>query len=139
MNISNESYERLKTKKIDAVSLIEWHFANICHSINRNITFRQKFKNPWVVEVSERIQRDIFIEAFKAIRDFKIEYGRTINIQRDKSGVGVRYTITFNHFGSLKFHLSQLSKLDITELFKKQSNKGTAIVIVTEEENAIID
>ena len=140
MNKEYESYEKLKAEKINADLLLEWHFSNICSSISRRISFRQKFKNPWTIEATENIQRDVFIKAFQAIRDYKIDYGRTYVVKRNNLGAGVRYTIKFNHFGAFKFHLSKLSKLDnIVSLFKKESSKGTATIIVTEDKNAIID
>lgn len=90
-----ESYDRLKEKKIDISCLLEWHFRNICHLINRRITFKQKYKNPWTVEVSEHIHRQIFFESFKAIRDYVVEFGRTYEVKRDRNGTSLSYEITF--------------------------------------------
>lgn len=136
-----ESYERLKSKKIDVVNLLEWHFTTICKSINKRLTFRQKYKNPWTIELFERVHRGVFIEAFKAIRDFTVEFGRTIAVTRDKKGVATKYIITFTHLGAFKHHLhklSNLSKDNIAVLFKKTSDKGTAEVTVTEDKQSVI-
>ena len=68
-----ETYERLKEKKTDTYKIVEWHYRTIVETIKRRITFRQNFKNPWVIEISERIQREIFLSSFQAIRDYSIE------------------------------------------------------------------
>ena len=102
---------------------MNWHFRTIIESIGRQISFRQSYKNPWSVEVSERIQRDIFIKVFQAIRDFTVEYGRTFFVKRDAKGVGQIYTITFSHLGAWSayhFHmLSGISKEEIDEHLSK--------------------
>jgi len=139
-NRDYESYDKLKSEKIDAELLLEWHFSYIVRSVSRKITFRQKFKNPWTVEVTESIQSEVFIKAFQAIRDYKIDFGRSIDVKRNRLGAGIRYTIKFDHFGALKFHLSKLSKLEnIVDLFKKESKKGSATVIVSQEKYTVID
>ena len=136
------SYDRLTLKKIDVIKLLNWHFEKILKSINRKITFRQKYKNPWAVEVTEVLHRDIFIQAFIAIRDFAVEFGRTLKVVRDKKGTGTHYTITFSHLGCLRYHLHKLSGLEksnIDNLFKKvDKTKGKAEIEVSEERTAIL-
>ena len=136
------SYERLESRSIDYHVLIEWHFTSIINSASKRISFRQSYKNPWTVSVDEKIQRQVFIECFKAIRDFSIEYGRDIHVKRDKNCIGQEYTLKFWHHGALVFHLSKLSKLSkdhITNLFKKShKTKGTASVVVSEQKPSIL-
>jgi len=137
-----ESYDKLKEKKIDVSRLLEWHFSTICRSIQRRITFKQKYKNPWTVEVLEHIHREIFIASFKAIRDYVTEFGRTYNVKRDRRGNGTSYKIAFTHLGTLKQHLhklSGLSKSEITTLFKKKTDKATACVVVSDEKPCVLE
>lgn len=131
-----ESYDKLKEKNIEISALLEWHFSNICRSIHRRITFKQKYKNPWMVEVSERIHRDLFIASYKAIKDYSVSFGTTYNVKRDRKGIGLSYKITFNHFGVLKYHLHKLSGLSKTEilgLFSKKTERASAYIVISEE------
>ena len=136
-----ESYDRLKAKKTDTQKIVEWHFRTVAETIKRRITFRQNFKNPWSIEILERVQRDVFISAFQAIRDYHIEYGRTLHVERDNKGFGKVYTITFSHLGAFTYHLRKLGGIEKEELssfFVKTSNiNGTAEVNVTTEKPAI--
>ena len=92
--------------------------------------------------MEEKIYPDSFIEAFKAIRDYKIEFGRTYSVKRDKNGLGLNYVIRFTHLGSLRFHLHKLSgieKSSIDSLFRKKSVSGEAYINVSEEKQCIIE
>ena len=103
-----ESYGSLEEKKIDIKSILSFHVLKILESLNRRITFKEKFKNPWTVEVGEHIHFSVFYEWFKAISDYKIEFGRTINIKRNSKNKPSNYTIVFNHFGCFKFHFEKI-------------------------------
>ena len=62
-----ESYQILGTKQVGVKALLEWHTTSIVKSVNRKISFKQKFKNPWNIEVQESIYREVFMELFKAV------------------------------------------------------------------------
>ena len=126
-----ESYQLLDTKEVSVRRLLEWHTTRIVNKVNRKLSFQQKFKNPWYIEVQESIHRDTFIHLFKAIRDYSIQYGRVIDVERDRNGVGKIYTITFTHFGALKFHLTKLTNnsVNIVTLFSKKNKAGNSAVI----------
>ena len=72
-----KSYDNLEKQQIDVSHILHWPFKRIIESISRRISFHQKYKNPWNVEVTEAINREVFIKFFQAIRDYKVEYGRT--------------------------------------------------------------
>ena len=139
---NSSSYERLSVQKYDVSIILDWHFKSIIGNINRRLSFKQRFKNPWKIEVTEKIHRDIFIKAFQAIRDYDIEYGRTYSVKRDKNKICVLYNICFTHLGALKFHLHKLSGFSKEEIDKKfnkaQKNKGKAYIVVSEEKPATI-
>ena len=135
-----ETYERLKEKKTDTYKIVEWHYRTIVETIKRRITFRQNFKNPWVIEISERIQREIFISSFQAIRDYSIEYRQTLQVERDNKGIGKIYTITFTHQGSFSYHLRRLAGIEKEELsasfIKTSKISGTAEITVSVDKPA---
>ena len=127
-----ESYQILGTKQVGVKALLEWHTTSIVKSVNRKISFKQKFKNPWNIEVQESIYREVFMELFKAVRDYKIQYGRILDADRDRNGVGKIFKITFTHFGAFKFHLTQLSNnsVDILQLFSEKNKAGNSAVVI---------
>ena len=136
-----ESYELLQEKNINVLELLEWHFLRITASARRTISFKQEYQDPWTIKVVEPVVRSVFIEAFRAIRDYKISYGRKINVVRDNKGIAKVYCITFTHFGALNFHIRHLTreKVNIAELFSKKSSVGnTASVVLSEEKHGIL-
>ena len=140
--MAEDSYNRLLDSKFDVSKLVNWHFSTIIENIGRRISFRQSYKTPWSVEVSEQIQRDIFIKVFQAIRDFAVEYGRTFSVKRDSKGVGKIYTISFTHLGAFRHHfhkLSGIAKEEIDErLSKANKTKGKAYLYLSEEKPCTI-
>jgi len=137
-----ESYERLQLKEFKVASVVNWHFESIIKSINRRISFRQKFKDPWTIVIEEKIFPDTFIQAFKAIRDYKSEFGRTYSVKRDRNGHGLNYVIRFTHLGSLRLHFHKLSGVDkstIDSLFSKNNNNGKAYIEVNNEKPCLLE
>jgi len=136
-----ESYDTLSNKTTSTYALVNWHFIHIVENSRRRITFRQKYKNPWTVEVTERIQRDVFLEGFKAVRDYKIQFGKSIEVERDRNSVGTVYTIKFDHLGAFKFHISKLCNLSrdqVSHYFEKITDNGTARLAVTSSKLATL-
>ena len=91
----------------------------ILERLNRRITFKEKYKNPWIVEVGEHIHLSVFYEWFKAISDYKTEFGRTINIKRNSKNKPSNYTIVFNHVGCFKFHFTKIVGEKISNYLEK--------------------
>ena len=135
-----ESYGSLEEKKIDIKSILSFHVLKILESLNRRITFKEKFKNPWTVEVGEHIHFSVFYEWFKAISDYKIEFGRTINIKRNSKNKPSNYTIVLNHFGCFKFHFEKIVGEKISNFLEKLNKSGSqAKVEITSDKQAILD
>lgn len=116
-----ETYQVLANKHVKTYEIIQFHFKKILQGIYRRLTFKQKFKNPWVAEVGEYICPEVFYEYYKAIRDFKISFGRTTEVKRNKQGKPTSYTIKFNHLGCMNFHLKKsIDGSSTDEYLKKQ-------------------
>ena len=107
-----ETYEELKKKEVKVANILSFHFARIICCIHRKLSFKQKFKNPWTINVSEYLSRDCFYEFFRAVRDYKIAYGRKCEITNYKTGDTKEYVITFTHLGCFRFHLCQTKKVE---------------------------
>ena len=77
----SESYDALEEKKIDIKGILSFHVLKILERLNRRITFKEKLKIPWIVEVGKHIHFIVFCKWFKAISDYDIELGQTISIK----------------------------------------------------------
>ena len=67
----NLDYTLLEAKTVALKDLWKWHMVRIINSVNRKISFKQKFKDPWQVTVQEFVYADCFIQWFRIIRDYK--------------------------------------------------------------------
>lgn len=136
-----QSYDELRKSEVKVSPVLEWHLKRVLNSIHRKITFKQKFKNPWCVEVVEYLYKDIFYQFFRAVRDYRTSFGRNVDIVREKSGTPKEYILKFSHFGALVFHLNLATNktCDIAKLFTKSNPLGnTAEIEVSEEKPAVI-
>ena len=46
-----DSYDALEEKKIDIKVISSFHVLKILKNLNRRITFKEKFTNPWIIEI----------------------------------------------------------------------------------------
>ena len=74
------SYDKLKYKEAKVVEILEFHVNHLIEGAFHRLTFQQKYRNPWCIEVTERLHYKIFFEWFKAIEDHCISCGRTTEI-----------------------------------------------------------
>lgn len=133
-----DSYAELDEKNILVINLIKFHFDTILTSLNRKIQAKQTLYNPFKVVINERVHSEIFLAVYKAIRDFRTAYGRELIVKKDKSGIIKEISIIFHHLGSLKFHLSNLSSLDINKIFKKKFKSNAVGDIICDDEKKCI-
>ena len=137
-----QSYEILNKHQIETGKLIEWHFIEIVKSLKRKITLKRKFTNPFTCTVTRDLHKNTFYEVFRAVRDFEVKFGTHTSVLRNKKNCITSYTIIFEHFGALKFHLSKLTKKDKTEvvefLSKSFSCGSKAEIIATEEKPVVL-
>ena len=55
-----DSYDALEEKKIDIKGILSFHVLKILKNLNRCITFKEKFTNPWIIEIGEHIHFSAF-------------------------------------------------------------------------------
>ena len=55
-----DTYEKLKTKKVDVLSILSWHFAKLLKAIIRNISTKEKIRQPWTIVVHREIKFEHF-------------------------------------------------------------------------------
>ena len=121
----SEPYGALEEKKIDIKGILSFHVLKILGSLNRRITLKEKFKNPWIVEFGEQIHFRVFSEWFKDISDYRIEFRGTINIKRNSKKKPSNYTIAFKHFGCFKFHFEKIVGEQISNYLEKVNKSGS--------------
>lgn len=89
-------YKDLEKKDVSVVAVLKWYAIRIVDSIKQKLSFWQKIKDPWKIHICESMCLEIFIDWFKILRDYEIEYGRTVDVIHDKRKIGKVYTITFS-------------------------------------------
>lgn len=55
------SYEVLEVEKIEVAETVQFHLRRLLSSVKRKLTFKLKFKDPWVVLASETLSPGYFL------------------------------------------------------------------------------
>ena len=132
------SYSQLAKKTTPVVNILNFVLNRSLKSIYRKLSFRQKYRNPWTIAVTEPIAREIFYEWFKAVNDHLPDFGRTVEIVRNKSGKAVSYRIKFTHIGTFKFHVGKIIGEDKINLVKENKTTKEKVKVVCTDEKPII-
>ena len=121
-----QSYSVLKEHKSSTYNLVKWHFETIVRSIYRKISLKRKYKDPFTCSIFNTIHKDLFYKGFQAVRDYQIQFGRSIEVIKNRKGEIVTYIVKFEHYGAFKFHLKELSGVEnIEDLFKRTFTCGS--------------
>ena len=121
--------------------ILHFHISHLLECVYRRLSFRQKFKNPWLIEATERLNCKIFYEWFKAIEDYSIAFGRETEVKRDKSRLRnvKEYKVVFTHLGTFKFHISQVIGKDNLNLVRLNKTTGAKVnIVVSPEKPAVL-
>jgi len=111
----------------------------VLQKVKRRLTQRKNFKDPWTIVVFVDIHTTAYFQLYLAIKNYKTEYGRTIELTKNKKRKLTSIKITFTHLGSLKHHLKKICKCNINEYFERKWRNGNrAKGIVNEERPAIL-
>ena len=137
-----DTYEVLKTNNVLVYDITKWHFEKFLIAINKRLTLKRKYTDPFKVTTTREINKTVFYEIFRALRDFVPHTGITASTEKNKKGSIALYKIQFNHFGTFIYHSSLLTGLSKSEV-KKQINKTfstgcKANVVITDEKPAEI-
>ena len=132
-----QTYSILKDHNVSSYTLICWHFELILKSTYRRITLKQSLRHPFTVNITESIHKELYYQAFRAVRDYHTPFGTTSETIKDKKGFAKTYKLTFTRIQSLHFHLGKLSgKDDIKKTYLEKSfphgEKGKIVVSVEE-------
>lgn len=142
MNSPLETYDVLREKDVKVFEIVQFHLERISIGINQKISFKQKYKNPWTIEVVEFIQKSIFYEFFRAVRDYKISFGRNISTIKDKKKNSTSFIIEFTHYGCMRYHFTQSTTFTqdhIDKLFTKTNSiENKANIVINEEKPLLI-
>ena len=117
---------------------MNYHFSEILTSITRKLTEKEKFKNAWQIQVERTIHHSIFNPFHKAVRDFKLNFGRKISYTYYANKRDIKeIVIEFHHFGSFNFHTSKAAGVD-KEIQKGKYRKtwksgNTTSLVVSEQ------
>ena len=121
-----ETYEVLKSNQTSIFEIVQWHFEEIIKGINRKISLKKKYKDPFTCIVTRDIHPSTFYQVFRAIRDYKITFGTKAEVFKNKRKQVTGYSLSFTHFGALKFHLCQLTEKEKEDIEKEFLSKSFA-------------
>ena len=133
-------YKVLREHRSSTSDIIEWHFLSIIESIRRKLTLRQLFNDPFTVKLATVIYKEVFYQAYRAIRDVHTTFGTYCEAEKKNRKVK-GYTIKFTHISALRYHLKQLTNLDNVDSYflKTFPNGEKATLKVTEDQPASFD
>ena len=118
-----ETYRILREHSLSTITLVSWHFKSILKSVNRKISLKQSFRNPFTVTLSETIHSTIFYHAFRAIRDFPQNVDVSTKTEKDKKGNCKTHEIVFKSIEALILHLTKLTSITEEEEEKQNIEK----------------
>jgi len=132
-----ETYEVLKQKNVLVFEIVKWHFQKILSGVNKRLTLKRKFTDPFIASLSREIISNVFFEVYRAVRDFVPFYGFKTSCERNKKGKVVQYHIEFVHLGTFIHHFKELTglpKTSIKNFIKKTFSTGCKANVVISEE-----
>ena len=80
------SYSTQRSTNLPAIEILQFYIQQVLDSIYRKLSFKQRFKNPWVIEVLETLPRQVFYQWFRAVQNHSTEFGRSLHIKCDRAG-----------------------------------------------------
>lgn len=132
----DDSYSRLCAKKVDLHPLLVDAFDNSLKLVNRRITRRRTIRNSGKIIVKTHLHESLFVEFFKAVKNWRNDFGRTLSTVKDKKNLVKELKISFIHEGALKFHLGKVSdRDDVSSYLSKKFGAGAKGVIKITEAN----
>ena len=134
------SYAILHCKKTEVLPILSFHIEEILKGIKRKISTRISVRSSRRILIVEKIHLSVFIELYRAIRDFRSEFGRKIEIKRNKKKILTDITITFHHLGTFKYHMLQAvhGKFHIDSFIIKHLPAGARGKLVISEEKPFV-
>ena len=131
------SYSHLAKKTAPVVNILNFVLNRSLKGIYRKLSFRQKYRKPWTIVVSEPIAREIFYKGFKDINDYLPDFGRTVEIVKNKYGKTVSYRIKFTHTDTFKLHVGKIIGKDKINFVKESKATKEKVEVVCTDENPI--
>ena len=118
------SYDRLQSKQIGVVQLLELSFKELLKSLHRKISQRS-VKQAGKITVRCKLHSLVFYEFFQAVKHYQSEFGRTLSAEKNKKGFVKVYKINFNHKGTFKYHFGRIVQGDLEKYLIKKFTAGS--------------
>ena len=136
---ATDSYYTLELSNVVVYPILTDSIDQLLKKTKRQLTTRKKIRNNRHIASSIEIHKLVFLKYYKAIRDYKSEFGRSILLQK---GSGRRrkeikkIVIIFTHKGSLTLHLKKASTLKVSDFFQKKVGNSNIELVVNNEQPA---
>ena len=137
-----DSYAVLGRQNVEVLPLLKFHFKEVFKTIHRRLSIRPTLKNPWVIVVSHKIFFDVFIQFFRAVRDYKIQLGvEIIEEKRDRHRRLLSAKIKFSNYNTFLFHFDKAlgGGIEIKSLLQKSIRDCTAKVVISDDKPALLN
>ena len=104
-----EIYNVLKKKNILIYDLVKWHFEKILTGINKRLTFKRKFTDPFVATLSREIHATIFMKFIEQFVTLFNHLDFLPSAKIIKKGQVTFYRIEFKHLRTFVHHFQNLT------------------------------
>jgi len=132
------SYELLEEKNVKLLPILQFSLIDALKSVHRRISQRKGLRRGGKIFVRSKIHVSVFLEFYRAIKNWTSEYGRTLSKEKNKRGIVKEYSISFHHKGTLKYHFKQIIKGDIKNYLTKSFTAGSRGVVQIESSTPFV-
>lgn len=136
-----DTYAVLRSETFGVGELLKYHFVEVIKLVYKKITQKENFRNPWEIILKREIFSQLYIQFYRAIKDFRTSFGRTVTVDRDSKNKIKSIKIVFTNLSALKLHLKELtnlSKADISKYFARSWKNGNTAKVVVSEEKPVV-
>ena len=127
-----QSYQVLEKAKVELLPIMSISFSELFKKLKSRLRVKQGIRNKYKFSLKQAVHHTLFIEWYRAIRDYPSEFGRNILTKKDHYQRLQSVTIKFHHKGSFSFHVGKVLK-DVKSFIEK-SVSGYKIKVNFSEE-----
>lgn len=132
------SYTLLETTNVPVKIILQDTFLDLLKSIHRKLTTKETIRNNRCAIATVTIHKIVFLKFYKAIRDWGIDYGRSIKLERKKNSEIKKITIEFTHKGTFEHHFKKIIDVSVKKYLKKVVKDNTIGVKISEDSKAVL-
>ena len=142
MSVSSfDTYIVFSQKKVQVDELVREEFIEILKYIKRKLTTKPSARNPGGIQVKVRMNKVVFWEWWRAIRDYVPDIGKIAEKTMYKNRKVKEYKVIFNRGGPFIFHLNKIISAageGAEDFLSKEWKNGTSAKVLVDENNIFV-